>query len=153
MKKLLFTLLFAMGLFVAQAQIQVGVGLGYGLDNEEAGLNLRAGYHFDENWRLMGDYMTYFIEGDGVSYNEININANYAFGSETIRPYGLAGLNITTVKIDFLGSSISNSEFGLNLGGGLQYFVAEKVAVYGEARYVVSEFDQLVIGAGVVIQF
>jgi len=153
MKKLLFTLLFALGLFVAQAQIQVGVGLGYGLDNEEAGLNLRAGYHFDENWRLMGDYMTYFIEGDAVSYNEINLNANYAFGSETIRPYGLAGFNMTTVKVEFLGFSSSNTEYGLNLGGGLQYFVAEKIALYGEARYVVSEFDQLVIGAGFVIQF
>lgn len=153
MKKLLCTLLFAAGLYAAQAQIQVGVGLGYGLDNEEIGLNLRAGYGLNDNWRVAADYLTYFIEGDGISYNEINLNANYSFGSETFRPYGLAGLNITTVKINFLGFSSSNSELGLNVGGGLQYFVAEKVALFGEARYVISEFDQLVIGAGVIFQF
>lgn len=153
MKKLLFTLLFAAGLYAAEAQIQVGVGLGYGLEVEEIGLNLRAGYGLNDNWRVAADYLTYFIEGSGVSYNEINLNANYSFGTDTFRPYGLAGLNVSTVKVEFLGFSSSDTEFGLNAGGGLQYFVAEKVALYGEARYVISEFDQLVIGVGVIFQF
>jgi opacity protein-like surface antigen len=161
MKKILFTLLFATGLFVAQAQIQVGVGLGYGRSvfagrSFSGGyhFNLRAGYHLDENWRVMADYI---IEGNAnvnvVSRNEINREANFAFGSKRIRPYGLAGLNMRTVKYEFRGPPVRITNYGLNLGGGLQYFVAEKIALYGEARYVVSQFNQLVIGAGVVFRF
>lgn len=51
------------------------------------------------------------------------------------------------------GSS-SSSKFGVNLGVGAQYDITDKIAISLEAKYqIISNFNQLVIGAGVAYKF
>lgn len=64
--------------------------------------------------------------------------------------YGLAGLNITTVSPAFTDDS--ETEAGINVGIGTEYYL-DFLSIYGELKYVLSDFDQLVLGAGARIPF
>lgn len=153
MKKVFVIMLLSVAAYTAQSQILVGGGLGYGTGAEELGLNLRAGYLFTENIGAAADFMLYFTP-DNVSYSEINLNGNYFFSTEEFRPYALLGLNYSTVSVTlpFFGT-VKNSEIGLNIGAGAQYWLKENIALFGEARYVLGNADQLVIAVGVGYAF
>ena len=61
--------------------------------------------------------------------------------SGTSRFYPLAGL-------DFKFNS-DNSEFGVNLGGGANFMLTEKLAAFAELKYVISDWDGFGIAAGI----
>ena len=60
--------------------------------------------------------------------------------------YGIGGLNITTLEL--IGADDSETELGVNLGIGGEYHL-ENLSLFGELKYVASDFDQVVLGAGV----
>jgi outer membrane protein X len=98
----------------------------------------------------------YFPKKNGpykTSFWELNGNVNYYFlNDQPVSVYGLAGLNITNVKVkyDAFGSDYSNSdsEFGLNLGLGANFHVGN-ILPFAELKYTISDFDQLVFMMGV----
>lgn len=147
-----------------KGDIKVGGGLIFGsgvgegdLDNS-IGINAGGYYSFDEKIRAGANFKFYFPDKEGgakLTVWELNFNGNYIFvEDEGKRAYGLAGINITSVNFDFDGNdffgggSASDSEFGLNLGIGGEYDV-NFGSLYAEIKYIVSDADQLVIGAGV----
>ncbi|MEX0929818.1 MAG: hypothetical protein WD266_05920 [Balneolales bacterium] len=142
------------------AQIQAGGGLAYGTNVEKLGLQVNGYYTIPANEQIRaGIEYTYFFpenyEGGGSSrYSEFNVNGNYLFLEEDeITAYGLAGLNYTTVSWSgnqFFGAS--GSRTGLNLGAGAEYQAGFGV-LYGELKFVVSTFDQLVLSLGTRIPF
>lgn len=119
------------------------------------GLKIDGAYAFDEKWRGAADFTFYFPEeesGVKVTVWELNFNAHYLITEENdLKIYGLGGLNITNVDIDIDGPATGNSEseFGLNLGGGLQYPV-DFADVFGELKFagIGGDADQLVFAAG-----
>ena len=61
----------------------------------------------------------------------------------------MAGLSILRASVEFLGISVSDSEVGFNVGGGVLHGLSDKLSLFGEAKYsIVSEFDQAIITAG-----
>ncbi len=88
----------------------------------------------------------------------------YFYGGNQFSVYGVGGINITGVhwKAEYestnfstgqketIKDSDSDTEFGLNLGGGGQYDINEKIALFGELKYVISSYDQLVFTFGIV---
>lgn len=174
MKKLLTTGLLIIGLVLAfstngfaqtdELEIGGGLVLSTGALNDFAsnssvdntfGLKIDGAYAFDEQWRGAADFTFYFPEkesGVKVTVWELNFNAHYLITEENdLKIYGLGGLNITNVDIDIDGSTAGNSEseFGLNLGGGLQYPV-DFADVFGELKFagIGGDADQLVFTAG-----
>lgn len=119
------------------------------------GLKIDGTYAFDEQWRAAADFTFYFPEEEGAvkaTVWELNFNAHYLIAREDeLKIYGLGGLNITNVDIDIDGTTndLSEAEFGLNLGGGLQYPV-DFADVFGELKFagVGGDADQLVFTAG-----
>jgi opacity protein-like surface antigen len=92
-----------------------------------------------------------------VNWFEFNANGHYLFqDDEDLALYGLGGLNLTRVSVDFPenqffgGGSVSDSEIGLNVGAGLEYGVGFG-NLYAEAKYVISSADHLAITGGVRI--
>lgn len=79
---------FAAFFFSANAQLQLGGGLSYGTEAEEIGLNLRGLYGITENIAAGADFVYYFA-GENFNYTEFNINANYFFLTDELRPYAL----------------------------------------------------------------
>jgi len=139
--------------FNTQAQdIKVGGGLTYGTQVESIGIEGGAILGFTDKIRGAADLKIFFPDSpSGVdnSFWEINANANYMFFSApTTNVYGLAGLNYATQKVSGGGFTVSNSEAGLNLGGGAEFGVGFGT-IFTELKYVLSNYDQLDLSAGV----
>lgn len=160
MKKLItFGTIFVMTfLFIntnAQAQ-SLGAGMAYGSQVEAIGVQVNGVYGFSGNIRGAADFTLFFPDqpanGD-YSFWTLNANAHYLFLSqETTNVYGLAGLNYATSEVTSnsqLGSfTVSASEVGFNLGGGAEFGVGFG-NIFVEAKYIISDLDQLVLDAGV----
>lgn len=135
----------------AQGEFSTGPGIAYGTEIEAIGLQGSALYSFSEEVRGAADLTIFFPDDDnGVDHSFWTINANVHYllmidnGSNF---YGLGGLNYATQEFSN-GTSVSDSEAGLNLGGGAE-FGLEFGTVYLEAKYIISDFDQLVLSGGV----
>lgn len=86
-----------------------------------------------ENLAFSGDFGFFFPDDGGydaidVDYWELNANALYRFPMEdmSFTPWAMAGLNIANGSVgvdlgEFGGGSASNTEIGVNLGGGLTF--------------------------------
>jgi outer membrane protein X len=162
MKKALFTLLLAGVIsFSASAQTPVRIGglLGYGSEIENIALGAIAEFMIKENMGISPSLVFYFPKKEnGLKYSlwELNGNFNYYFITEgSAHVYGLAGLNIAGYKAkyesDFFDDySSSDTEVGLNLGGGVNFVTKnDKLLPFAELKYVISDFDQLCIFAGI----
>jgi len=153
MKKVLFTLLLAGVIsFSASAQTRVGGLLAFGSEIESLGIGGVAEFMIKENMGISPS-IVFFFGNDNYSMWELNGNFNYYFATEgSAQIYGLAGLNFASVSYDdddFYDGG-SDTEVGLNLGIGSN-FVTKKdnLLPFVEVKYVVSDFDQLCIFAGV----
>lgn len=155
--KLFFTSLafLLIGSVSLSAQFSAGAGLAYGTDVEELGIRAVGVYQFAEEWRGAADFIYYFDGVEDVSLWELNTNAHYVFSNDDkFLAYALAGLNLIAVTVDLGvigGGKETNTEAGLNIGAGGQYFVTENVSIHGEVKYAISDADQIVIGIGALI--
>lgn len=147
-----------------KGDIKVGAGLVFGsgvgfdeLDND-FGIRVDGSYMFTEEFRGAADFTYYFpkTEGGGkVTVWELNFNGHYLFiNDEDMNVYGLAGINVTGIKTKFdsngFGSfSASDSEIGLNIGGGAEFDV-DFAMLFVEAKLggIGHDANQFVLGAG-----
>lgn len=162
---LLATLLLFTLSSVAQAQseegdITLGVGLAYGFDIEEPAIGLGGVYTINEQFRGAVDLHYYLVSSDtfgGVEFDysvwELNFNAHYMFVNDEDKTlYALGGINYFRVKVsasdEGFSFSDSDSEVGLNIGGGAEYDLGN-FRVYGELKFTLGDASQMFIGAGV----
>ena len=86
-----------------------------------------------------------------MKMNQFDINGQYRFPMEKVTPYLLAGVGLDYWKVDWkaiqgaFDASADESfwDFGVNVGGGLDFAVAENVKIGGEITYsyIFDEFD------------
>ena len=166
-----FMAVFALFTFLsteASAQLWFGGGLVFGSEVENLGL--QANGHLvvnEENKIRVGADITYFFSDKASSGDlevktnifAINVNGHYMLvDSDLLILYALAGLNFGFVNVEVSGPGsqfaelfdTNDTEIGLNAGGGVEYTVPFG-RIYGEVKYVLGGFDQLVIGGGVRI--
>ena len=151
-----------------EGDIKLGVGLAFGsgvgfagLDND-LGIRVDGYYAVTPEIRAGADFTFYFPKSEGdvdLTVWELNFNGNYIFLDEDgLLVYALAGINITGISIDVpsvntgfgtFGGSSSDSEFGLNLGGGLEYAL-DFADLFAEAKLgnLGGNADQFALGAG-----
>lgn len=101
----------------------------------------------DVNLEAVGEFNLFFPEGD-LDFWEINGILFYHFhlaDTRSVMPYLGGGLNIGTAS-----NGDSETEIGLNLGGGVRFPNTSSVTPYIEGRGVVSDFDHFVITAGLL---
>lgn len=146
----------------ANAQITVGGGIVYGTKVENIGINVTGQYFINDNIAIAPSFTYYFPKKITSNYSykwyEINVDGNYYFAipDSKIKPYGLAGLNLSiislpTYNIGVFGTSdnSSNTEFGFNIGGGASYDIGKKVLPFAQLKYTISSYNQLAIMAGI----
>lgn len=139
----------------------LGGGLVYGSEIEQFGAQVNAYFPLWEKIRVGGDVTLYASDTDrflGQSFEtrlaELNVNGHYMFLEDPrFRVYGIGGVNLSRVRVSGdvpgLGRiSETDTEVGLNVGAGAERSMGWGT-LYGELKYVVSDFDQMVIGAGV----
>jgi|GEM_PF-1309547 len=78
---------------------------------------------------------------DMVMFLDVDYHFIIKSDSGTSQFYPLVGLDF---KFDD-----HNSEFGLNLGGGVNFMMTESLAAFAEIKFVASDWDGLGIGVGV----
>ncbi len=158
MKKL-FVLIIAV-LFIGtiqetKAQFSVGAGLGFATDISTLGISANLAYEIDETWAATGSY-THFLEKNNIKWSAIDFNANYNISEidNLGQFYAIGGINITTVKIDIPGfsnfindSSVSESNFGVNIGAGIKIDLSDKMLLAPEMTYSLKTGGYLRIGA------
>jgi hypothetical protein len=125
----------------ASAQTR-GWGLGASIFDGDFGVQVRKDF-----W-LGGDISQ--ITGQGSvffpSKTTFRIDVDYHFILNPEGPgrfYPLAG-------IDFAFNS-DHAKFGLNLGGGANFMLTEKTAAFGEAKFVIGDWDGFVFTLGIYI--
>lgn len=176
-KTSLILLMVALFSISAQAQFtKVGAGLVYGSgfgfngheeDSHRIGnpaLKFQAIYevnlpvHFSPGLTLFMPRVTKEFEYKYVtSAFLLDLDAHYVFNSlDRFEIYGLGGLNITYTRLkfdsEFFDAEVnSDNKLGLNLGIGSYMKFSEQLDFYGEIKYILSGYDQLVITAGVLL--
>ena len=163
MNKIIVAVSFvAFSLFSANAQEDTRMGgfIGYGSEIKTVGFGLNAEFPLIENLTIAPSFTYYLPKDEDIvktTIFEINGNANYYFmNDDSIGFYGLAGINYTSVKVEVEdfgfgigGASASEGKIGLNLGAGANFNIGKNWMPFAELKYVLSDYDQLVLMAGV----
>ena len=114
--------LLAITPLAAQGQLLVGPALAW---HDDADIGIGASLGFDlpdiaSGFGFLGDFIFYFP--DGYDYFEFDANLTYAIEmSDTtkVAPFALGGLNLGHASVDAGPLDTSDTEVGLNLGGGV----------------------------------
>lgn len=135
-------------------EVRMAIQGGYGLEIEKgavgAGLEIFAidklSFAPGVNFYIPPDKIDIGGSDLKVSYWEFNLDMHfYAVKSESFSLYGLAGLNIVTVKAKFGSDSESENETGANVGLGISVGTG---LPFIEAKYETVAEGQFFIGGG-----
>lgn len=145
---------------IAQEETKIGGFIAYGSEIESVGFGVNTEFPILENLTIAPSFI-YYLPNDEefikTSLFEINGNANYyVLNDGSFAFYGLAGINYSSVKVEvedfgfgFGGASSSDGKIGLNLGAGTNFNIGKNWMPFAEIKYVLSDYDQLVLLAGV----
>ena len=92
-----------------------------------------------------------------VSSMMVDINGHYVFlSSGNFDLYGIAGLDILLAwkKEKYSESDNfreSDNALGLNTGAGVRFNITENLDLFGEIKYIISKYDQIMVNAGILI--
>lgn len=134
----------------AKTSTMVGGGFAYGSDIKKLAIQAGAIFDIDAPVNIAPDFKYYFTD-QYITFWELNVNVHYDLTkNKGTNFYLLGGLNYAVQSVDFntgfAGSgSVSNSEIGLNIGGGAKFDLSGFYLV-PEIKYVLSNYNQLVIG-------
>lgn len=154
-------LLAFFGTASAQEHTRIGGQLIYGSNINTVGIGVVAEFPIATNMVISPGFSYYFPKKETYIKQtawELNGNLNYLFvNDDKMEVYALGGLNYTNigVKIDIDGfagidgMSSSAGKIGLNLGAGANFNIGKSFFPFAELKYIISEYDRLVIGAGV----
>jgi hypothetical protein len=167
MRKFIFSVcaIALLGFSVSEANAQVSFGAHASWASEvDLGLGARASIALPvENLSIVPTF-DFFFPSTGVSevsmkWMELNANAHYAFplaDNPGILPYAGGGINFvrlsSTVDMGPLfggKQSVSDTEAGLNLLGGVKFPSFGKLIPFGELRYATVGKGQIILTGGV----
>ena len=147
------------------AQINAGGGITYGTEQKTIGFNLRGQYNIWENVDIVGG-LTFYLphkEKQTLIFTTVNskttmwsfdVDGHYNFDLiDKLKAYPIAGLNISGVSVEVNSNKVSDTEVGLNIGAGATYEITDKLAGLFEIKYTIGNYDQAVIGIGVLYGF
>jgi outer membrane immunogenic protein len=156
MRKLLWSVALV-GMLAAptavQAQLEAGPILAYYDDLEAIGVGAFIAIpvpQLAEGFAIVPDFTWYFP--DGFDYFEVNGDIAYFFpvaADSPVAPFAFGGLSIGRTSIDFGGTigSQSDTDVGLNLGGGVQ-FAAGSINPFAGAKFELRDNTGFVIFGG-----
>lgn len=148
-----------------KAQTAVGGGLGYNEKISGPGVTLKAVFNITDNIAISPS-ASYFFGSQLYGYQRNllagDLNAHYYFNiiESKLNVYPVVGANFSSYKTgnsyydvyyDYETEKITDNAFGANIGAGATWNFSEKLKVYLEPKYVVSDFSQVVINAGVLL--
>lgn len=172
MRKLFLTAVIALlsiGAYAQKGQTYLGGQLAYPTDIESLGIGVKGGYGITDAIRAQATF-DYFLKKNNVSWWDLNLDVHYLFPlGNNIKVYLLAGLTYLRGSVDGFtqtvntpdgnitvgnNESYSDGNLGLNLGGGFQYDLTDKLVLNAEVKFqIIKNTNQGVISAGLAYKF
>lgn len=162
MKRILFLLVAVMTFSVANAQkgqmaagVNLDLGFGYPGSYSNIGIGAKFQYSFTDHIRVEPAF-AYYFKKDYLSMWDFMANVHYVFpmANDKLNIYPLAGLGVLGVKASVLGYSASTTNFGVNLGGGVEYKISKSIALGAELKYqIVADYGHLGLQIGATYLF
>ncbi|MFV0522465.1 MAG: outer membrane beta-barrel protein [Mangrovibacterium sp.] len=153
-KSLLLMLLAIASVSVTNAQeLRIGAGLNYSTGIEQMGIGIDGIYAFNKKWELAAGY-DHMFENYNYTWNILDLDGRYNFansGKSTF--YAVGGLNITWHKWDDAIIKSSITDFGLNLGAGVNIPLGSKFVLNPEAKFTIQDESYFRIGCGIQYVF
>jgi opacity protein-like surface antigen len=174
---IVMSVLFSYSTVMAQEKGKIRVGLGLALGTESAiddttgepklgfGFTVGGDYFVSDAISIAPSYSFFFkskVDAGGgqevsLKASSIDVDGKYYFVKSGVNVYGFAGISFAFVKASVtvdLGNglqeiSASESQVGVNLGAGLDYYLSEKLFLNGQAKYTINGLEQLQINLGV----
>ncbi|GGG42493.1 outer membrane protein [Bizionia arctica] len=150
--------------FQIQAQIAIGGGLAYNEQVSGPGVTLKAEFNITDKIAIAPGG-TYFFGNSLYGFNQnilsVDVNAHYFFDliDNKLKLYPILGANYSNYKTgaSYYGYyydtyEVSDSAFGVNIGAGGRWAFSEKLSVYLEPKYIISNYEQFVLNAGILFQ-
>ncbi len=132
------------GALRAEAQSQIGVGLMYDSDTKSAGVDGRLSVPIAGKNLRFAPNLDVFLPNN---YTFVRFDANLQYVFAPLRNSGgaylLGGLDVGYVSVN----SSSNTELGINVGGGISGPVGP-FSLFGELKFVLGNYDGIVLGGG-----
>lgn len=167
MKRILLVFVMAATMLMAgaeQGEWAVGGQMVYGTKAETAGIGVHVKNCLTDAFRasLSGNY---YLKHKGVSAFDVNLEVNYLSElGDKVRVYPLAGVvlgiwHADGVDVSYGGMNFgvdgqTDSKFGANLGGGIDYLVNDHFGLNAEVKYqMISHASQVVFGIGASYRF
>lgn len=139
--------------------VGAGVTLGVGDGFTNFGPGAKFQYSILKSLRAEGAF-TYFLKKDYITMWDLSVNGHWLFPvGDRMTVYPLAGLGILNYGADLgLGGwgirNASTSDFALNLGGGMDLKLTDKLFFHVEAKYKISDvWDRFLLSAGLGYRF
>lgn len=124
-----------------KGQRSFGLHAGYVTANRSALAGLTFSYNFSRHFRLTPtvDYVFSHNSTDGMIVN-IDYQGPYSINaSHTVNIYPIAGISYTSwhTKADGTNTDVSTrrNRFGLNIGGGIEYYAKPSLKLSAEGRF------------------
>ncbi|OFY13100.1 MAG: hypothetical protein A2X11_13110 [Bacteroidetes bacterium GWE2_42_24] len=149
-----------------QGEMKLGAGLAYGSEIKSIGIGAKFHYGITDQIRLAPGFVFFLPKTDGgvkQTLWNLDLDGNYIFmENKGFTVHGIGGVNVSGYKItteavvyEELGYTspsveVSETKFGFNLGAGLLYPFSDRMHLLVEGKYVISDFDQIVISAGLM---
>lgn len=167
MKKVLLLFVMSAAMLMANAESgewAVGGQVVYGSKAETAGIGLHVKNCLTDAFRASLS-SNYYFKHAGVNAFDVNLEANYLFNlGEKVRVYPLAGVVLGIWHSDGVNASVggvdigvdgqTDTKFGANVGGGIDYLVGEHWGLNAEVKYqIISHASQVVFGIGASYKF
>lgn len=129
----------------------VGGNILYGFDENNIGIAGKYQWNITDAFRLEPS-ASYYPQKSNIKMWDMNVNLHYLFKmNEKFNLYPLGGLTLFGVKPKNLDSE---SEFGVNLGGGAEYKLTENISVGAEMKYqILSDWGRAVLSIGMTYRF
>lgn len=91
---------------------------------------------------------------------DLNANLHYLFnlGDSGFRIYPLAGIALVHLEVDgpnvhVKTSGASNTDVAFNLGGGIEFPIADRLKIFGEAKEMIKDGSRFYLSAGITYTF
>ncbi len=163
MKKIIFFAIVFLSIYGVQAQgFGAGISGGYLTELEGFGASVDLISEIDEKWGVSATFTYAVADKSGVrsKWSIVDLNGRYKVIEEL---YLLVGGEYLYVNLRQLGLGGGDplsqgltkkvSDFGLNLGTGYIYNIADNVNVFTEVKYVIMELGYLHARLGLIFDF
>lgn len=145
----------SMSMFAQKGVKEIGGKLNLGFDDPQVGFGFVGRYNIDRHFRPELTLNFYPENNNGLSSWDFDVNLHYLCPiTSRFKLYPMGGLGIISYRHEPDHHSSTDTQLGLNLGGGMEYHITGSLHFNAELVYqIVDDYSRPVLNLGLVYVF